>query len=96
MPGFVPYRPERVSDDQMRARADEFFRTMDRRRSVRQFSAEPVPRDVIARLIQQGLVQRTPRGRVLGDRAYAHLGLAVPANRPGQLDLLPDDEVAVD
>ena len=52
MPRFVPYRPERISDDQMRARADEFFRTMDGRRSVRHFSTEPVPRDVIERLIE--------------------------------------------
>jgi Holliday junction DNA helicase RuvB len=26
-------------------------------------------------LIQQGLIQRTPRGRVLGDSAYIHLGI---------------------
>ena len=31
-------------------------------------------------LIQQGLVQRTPRGRVLGRKAWTHLGLAVPAD----------------
>ncbi len=41
-------------------------------------------------LLQQGLVQRTPRGRMLGPRAWAHLGLpapentAAPALRPGQ------------
>lgn len=29
-------------------------------------------------LLQQGLIQRTPRGRVLTDRTYLHLGLAVP------------------
>jgi Holliday junction DNA helicase RuvB len=29
-------------------------------------------------LLQQGLLKRTPRGRVLTERAYAHLGLAVP------------------
>ncbi|WP_372841272.1 Holliday junction branch migration DNA helicase RuvB [Phaeovulum sp.] len=29
-------------------------------------------------LLQQGLVQRTQRGRVLGARAWAHLGLAAP------------------
>lgn len=37
-------------------------------------------------LLQQGLIQRTPRGRMLGTRAWAHLGL--PAPRPaGQADL---------
>ncbi|HEX3172948.1 MAG TPA: Holliday junction branch migration DNA helicase RuvB [Solirubrobacterales bacterium] len=29
-------------------------------------------------LLQQGLLKRTPRGRVLTERAYAHLGIAVP------------------
>jgi Holliday junction DNA helicase RuvB len=29
-------------------------------------------------LLQQGLLKRTPRGRVLTERAYAHLGLAAP------------------
>lgn len=37
-------------------------------------------------LLQQGLVQRTPRGRMLGPRAWDHLGL--PGPRPeGQADL---------
>ncbi|WP_372340420.1 Holliday junction branch migration DNA helicase RuvB [Parvularcula sp. IMCC14364] len=29
-------------------------------------------------LLQQGLIQRTPRGRLLASRAWAHLGLAMP------------------
>ncbi|RKF13931.1 Holliday junction branch migration DNA helicase RuvB [Roseovarius spongiae] len=37
-------------------------------------------------LLQQGLIQRTPRGRMLAQRAWTHLGLAAPA-RPGQSDL---------
>ncbi|WP_342640839.1 Holliday junction branch migration DNA helicase RuvB [Rhodoligotrophos ferricapiens] len=41
------------------------------------------PRDAIEEiiepfLIQQGFVNRTPRGRVLTQQAFAHLGLAVP------------------
>ena len=32
-------------------------------------------------LIQQGLLQRTPRGRIASLAAYEHLGLAVPAGR---------------
>jgi len=37
-------------------------------------------------LLQQGLIQRTPRGRMLGPRAWAHLGLAAPSavEKPGQ------------
>ena len=34
-------------------------------------------------LLQQGLIQRTPRGRMLAQRAWSHLGLAAPAP-PGQ------------
>ena len=33
-------------------------------------------------LLQQGLIQRTPRGRLLAARAWTHLGLA-PPRRPG-------------
>ena len=29
-------------------------------------------------LLQQGLIQRTPRGRMLAARAWTHLGLAPP------------------
>jgi Holliday junction DNA helicase RuvB len=39
-------------------------------------------------LIQQGFVQRTPRGRLLTRLAYRHLDLPVPASLPAQLDLL--------
>ena len=37
-------------------------------------------------LLQQGLIQRTPRGRMLAAKAWRHLGLAAPA-APGQTDL---------
>lgn len=37
-------------------------------------------------LLQQGLVQRTPRGRMLGARAWRHLGMEAP-RLPGQGDL---------
>ena len=39
-------------------------------------------------LMQQGLVQRTPRGRVLSAKGYRHLGLAEPRRGPEQLGLL--------
>lgn len=46
-------------------------------------------------LIQQGLLQRTPRGRMLADAGYRHLGLNAPVGR--QIDLLvvetPNDEI---
>lgn len=57
------------------------------------------PRDAIEEivepfLIQQGFVQRTPRGRMLTPQAFQHLGLAVPS-QAGQASLFdrpgPDD-----
>ena len=42
-------------------------------------------------LMQQGLVQRTPRGRVLTSAAYGHLGLPTPATTPLQSGLFSDD-----
>ena len=49
------------------------------------------PRDAIEEviepyLLQQGLLQRTPRGRMLAARAWRHLGLDAPRS-PGQSDL---------
>ena len=57
------------------------------------------PRDAIEEiiepyLIQQALLQRTPRGRVLTRAAFDHLGLPVPRGGPPQLDFLeggPED-----
>lgn len=42
-------------------------------------------------LLQQGLIQRTPRGRMLTAGAFRHLGLEPPLTGPGQLDLLGGD-----
>ena len=51
------------------------------------------PRDAIEDiiepyLIQQGFVQRTPRGRLLTNASFAHLGLAAPTPQAAQLDLI--------
>ena len=51
------------------------------------------PRDAIEDiiepfLIQQGLVQRTPRGRLLTAAAFRHLGLATPKSVAAQLELI--------
>ncbi|GGC18194.1 Holliday junction ATP-dependent DNA helicase RuvB [Marivita lacus] len=37
-------------------------------------------------LLQQGLIQRTPRGRMLAQKAWTHLGMTAP-RPPGQSDL---------
>src|SRR5947199_7089616 len=54
------------------------------------------PRDAIEDiiepfLIQRGLLQRTPRGRLLTAHAFRHLGLAEPARDPAQMPLLSAD-----
>ena len=42
-------------------------------------------------LIQQGLIMRTSRGRMLAEGAYQHLGVEVPKSL-NQMDLLTLDE----
>lgn len=44
---FVAYGPRRLSEDEMRARGTAFYEAMAQRRSIRTFSADPVPRDMI-------------------------------------------------
>ncbi|WP_199930730.1 nitroreductase family protein [Streptomyces sp. CB02923] len=43
----VPYHPERIPAGESLARAAELRERMDRRRTVRQFSADPVPEQVV-------------------------------------------------
>lgn len=51
-PVFVPFAFDRLAPDAMLARAGNFHRVMDARRSVRRFSADPVPRKLIELAIQ--------------------------------------------
>ena len=44
---FIPYRPPRVDADEMQERARALYAELDARRSVRDFSPEPVPRELI-------------------------------------------------
>lgn len=55
------------------------------------------PRDVIEDiiepyLIQQGFIQRTPRGRMLTANAWKHLGLNAPSDTIQQISLFQEDE----
>jgi len=43
-------------------------------------------------LMQQGFVQRTPRGRMLTAAAYGHIGLATPPRDPAQIGLFSNGE----
>jgi holliday junction DNA helicase RuvB len=54
------------------------------------------PRDAIEEiiepyLVQQGFLQRTPRGRVLTSHAFRHLGLAEPKRDPAQMPLFDQE-----
>ncbi|MBM3529545.1 MAG: Holliday junction branch migration DNA helicase RuvB [Alphaproteobacteria bacterium] len=55
------------------------------------------PRDAIEEiiepfLIQRGLLQRTPRGRLITAAAFRHLGLAEPTRDPSQFGLFAQDD----
>ena len=47
-------------------------------------------------LLQEGFVQRTPRGRMLTRIAYRHLNLPMPTSLPAQLDLLAGSSAEAD
>jgi Holliday junction DNA helicase RuvB len=55
------------------------------------------PRDAIEEiiepfLVQQGFLQRTPRGRMLTSSAFRHLGIAEPARDPSHMPLFDQEE----
>jgi nitroreductase len=47
LPAFEPLQFTRLAESEMRARARAFYEEMDRRRTTRHFSSEPVPRELI-------------------------------------------------
>ncbi|MEJ8802696.1 nitroreductase family protein [Pontibacter sp. H249] len=49
---FVPYFPVQYTQEQTQEKAEAFYQSMDQRRSVREFSREPVPREVIENIIK--------------------------------------------
>lgn len=48
---FVPYYPEHLSEEETLQRVQEFYRFMDKRRTVRDFSNKPVAKEVIEQLL---------------------------------------------
>ena len=55
------------------------------------------PRDAVEDIIepyllQQGFLQRTPRGRLLTDAAFRHLGMTPPTRQPAQFGLFEGEE----
>jgi nitroreductase len=48
----IPYYSESFSDEEMVKRSKSFYRWLDQRRSVREFSDKPVPKEVIENIIR--------------------------------------------
>ncbi len=83
---FIPYRPERIGNDEVAHRAAAFYEEMDRRRSVRKFAPDPVPRWVIEDLIRTASTapsgaHRQPWTFVLVEDAETKQAIRVAAER---------------
>ena len=48
---FIPYVRDTYGEEEMKERSREFYEFMDKRRTVREFSDKPVPREVIDNII---------------------------------------------
>ena len=48
---FIPFYYDPISDQLMTEKSENFRKTMDGRRSIREFSSEPIPREVIENVI---------------------------------------------
>lgn len=49
---FIPYQPTSFSEEEMIKRSEEFYSYMNRRRTVRDFSDKPVPKEIIENIIK--------------------------------------------
>lgn len=49
---FIPYQPASFSEEEMIKRSEEFYSYMNRRRTVRDFSDKPVPKEIIENIIK--------------------------------------------
>ncbi len=52
MPTFIPFQHHRLSAEESVARADAFYATMNRRRTVRQFASDPLPPGLVETLVR--------------------------------------------
>lgn len=48
----IPYCPKRLSETEMTARSKSFYEQLNKRRSVRMFSSDPVPLEVIENIVR--------------------------------------------
>jgi iodotyrosine deiodinase len=49
---FIPYKRDLYSSEEMIARSQSFFQWMDQRRTVRDFTDQPIPQEVIENIIR--------------------------------------------
>ena len=49
---FIPYKGQEFSTEEMQKRAQDFFSYMDQRRTVREYSDKPVPKELVYDLIR--------------------------------------------
>lgn len=52
MATFIPYDPVRFAPDEQLLRAGEFYEFLNRRRTVREFSPRPVPRELLETILR--------------------------------------------
>ncbi|MEU3529284.1 nitroreductase family protein [Streptomyces sp. NPDC038707] len=76
---FIPYRPERYDEAEMVRRGKDFVSFLDRRRSVRFFSDEPVPRGCVDLAI--AAANTAPSGAHLQPWKFAVIGDAETRHR---------------
>ena len=55
---FVHYEHERFTEEEMRNRSHGFYEQMERRRSVRMFSSDPVPKSLIETAVKTATQHR--------------------------------------
>ena len=51
---FIPYTPARFNEREMLQRSQEWFEFMDTRRSIREFTDEPFPVEILENAIRTG------------------------------------------
>ena len=96
---FIPHHIERFEPEEMRSRADAFFELLDRRRSVRDFTDEPVPRELIESAVRSastapsGAHRQPWRFVVIGDPAIKReIRIAAEAEeRKSYEERMPDE-----
>ena len=96
---FVPLNPQRFELDETRRRAEDFYQLMDRRRSVRDFSSDPVPRELIETAIRTASTAPSGAHRqpwqfvVIGDPGIKHrIRVAAEAEeRKSYEERMPDE-----